>query len=95
MANRSSRWKYIRALAWERDRKAHAVCGICGQPIDYMLEPSSCDLAYEPDHIATFAKHPEKELDLQNIRASHRKCNRARGAVGPLDSGIGARSRIW
>lgn len=29
---RSSRWKYVRLLAWERDRKTKAVCGICGQP---------------------------------------------------------------
>lgn len=29
---RNSRWRYIRAIAWERDRKAKAVCGICGQP---------------------------------------------------------------
>ena len=29
MSKRSSGWKYIRALAWERDRKNHAVCGIC------------------------------------------------------------------
>lgn len=47
MSKRSSSWGYIRKLAWERDRKNHAVCGICGQPIDYMLPPSSCEDAYE------------------------------------------------
>ena len=29
---RNGRWKNIRLQAWERDRKAKAVCGICGQP---------------------------------------------------------------
>jgi len=47
MSKRSSRWKYIRALAWERDRKNQAVCGICRQKIDYSLPPSSCEDAYE------------------------------------------------
>lgn len=47
MSKRSSGWKYIRALAWDRDRKNKAVCGICGQPIDYSLEPSSTEDAYE------------------------------------------------
>ena len=47
MSKRSSGWAYIRKLAWERDRKNHAVCGICGQPIDYSLPPSSCEDAYE------------------------------------------------
>lgn len=46
-SGRSSRWKYVRAMAWDRDRKAHAVCGICGQSIDYSLPPSSCDMAWE------------------------------------------------
>jgi hypothetical protein len=47
MSKRSSGWTYVRKLAWERDRKNHAVCGICGQPIDYSLPPSSCEDAYE------------------------------------------------
>lgn len=47
--NRSSRWKKIRLLAWERDRKAKAVCQICGQSIDYSLPPSSTPDSWEPD----------------------------------------------
>ena len=82
MANnsRNSRWPKVRALAWDRDRRARAVCHICGQPIDYSLKPSSADLAWEPDHIIPVIKAPERELDLTNIAASHRKCNRARGS---------------
>ena len=96
MANsRSSRWKYVRRQCWERDRKNHAVCGICGQPIDYSIPPSSTDASWEPDHIRTFKDCPELELDPNNVRASHRKCNRNRGAVGHLDNGLGRRTRIW
>lgn len=92
---RSSRWRYVRQACWERDRKAKAVCGICGQPIDYMLEPSSCDLAWEPDHIIPFSKDKSKELDLNNIRPTHRKCNRARGTMSGEDTALGQMSRIW
>lgn len=93
MSKRSSGWVYIRKLAWERDRKSHAVCGICGQPIDYSLPPSSCEDAWEPDHIIPFSKDNSKELDLNNVRASHRRCNRARCANNVV--GLGPQSRIW
>lgn len=93
MSKRSSGWAYIRKLAWERDRKNHAVCGICGQPIDYSLLPSSCEEAYEPDHIIAFSKDKTKELDLNNIRAAHRRCNRARCSKDVID--LGPQSRIW
>ena len=35
MAGRSSRWQYIRLLAWRRDNKAKAVCHICGKPTHF------------------------------------------------------------
>lgn len=93
MNRTTTAWRKIRALAWERDKKAKAICHICKQPIDYTLEPSSCELAWEPDHILTFNEHPELELDLMNIAASHRRCNRARGKRS--DEDIGRHSRIW
>lgn len=95
MSHRSSGWGYIRKLAWERDKKNKAVCHLCGQPIDYSLEPSSCEAAWEPDHIQTFSEHPELELDLNNIMASHRRCNRARGTKDAAEQAIGKHSRIW
>lgn len=93
MSKRSSQWGYIRKLAWERDRKNQAVCGICGQPIDYSLAPSSCEEAWEPDHIIAFSKDKTRELDLNNVRASHRRCNRARCSKDVID--LGPQSRIW
>lgn len=94
MSERSSRWPYIRKLAWDRDRKNRAPCHICGEPIDYFLQPSTAPLSWEPDHIRPFKQAPELELDLNNIAASHMRCNRQRGN-GTHDGDIGRRSRIW
>lgn len=93
--HRASRWPYVRKMAWDRDRQARAVCHICGQPIDYSLPASSADLAWEPDHIVPVSKAPERELDLTNIAASHKKCNRARGDGTNGENDIGRQSRVW
>ena len=92
---RSGAWPRVRALAWDRDRRARAVCHICGQPIDYFVKPSSTPDSYEPDHIVPVSKRPDLELDLNNIKASHRRCNRTRGdgIRGPKD--LGVQSRDW
>lgn len=92
---RSSGWPRIRALAYQRDAKAKAPCHICGQPINYHLPPSSAPDAYEPDHIMPVSRAPERELDLDNIAASHAKCNRSRGNGDSGANDIGQRSRIW
>ena len=94
MSDRSNRWPKIRKLAWDRDRKNRAVCHICGEKIDYSLQPSSAPLSWEPDHLIPVAKAPELELDLNNISASHMRCNRQRG-TGSQDMALGQRSRIW
>ena len=93
--SRSGRWPYVRRLAWDRDRKARAVCHICGQPINYFLQPSSCADAWEPDHVIPVAKDPSLELDLGNIKASHKRCNRSRGDGTNGENIIGMQSRIW
>ena len=95
-ASRSSRWPYIRKMAWDRDRKARAKCHICGEPIDYFAEPSSTPDSYEPDHIMPVSMRPDLELDLNNIAPAHRRCNRQRGD-GSMFAGndIGKHSRIW
>ena len=93
--SRSGRWPYVRRMAWERDRKARNNCHICGQPINYFLQPSSADDAWEPDHIVPVAMAPELELDLNNIKASHRRCNRARGDGTNGENVLGMQSRVW
>lgn len=95
MQQRSSRWPYVRKLAWDRDRKARAVCHICGQPIDYLIKPSSAPLSWEPDHVVPVSKDPSKELDLSNIKASHMLCNRTRGDGSNGENDLGMQSRIW
>ena len=92
--NRSSRWKYIRRLAYDRDRKARAVCHICHQPIDYHAQPSTLPDSWEPDHILPVSKRPDLELDLKNVAPSHMKCNRSRGD-GNNVTDLGMQSRIW
>lgn len=94
MSERSNRWPYIRKLAWNRDRKNRAPCHICGERIDYSLQPSSAPLAWEPDHLQPFSRAPELELDLNNIAAAHMRCNRQRGD-GSGEIALGQRSRIW
>ena len=95
MAGRSSRWQYIRLLAWRRDSKAKAVCHICGKPIDYFVQPSTTPDSYEPDHIQPVHLRPDLELDLNNVAASHRRCNRQRGDGTNGTCDVGMRSRIW
>lgn len=95
MGSRSGRWPVVRRMAWDRDRKARAVCHICGQPIDYYLEPSSAPNSWEPDHLIPVAKRPDLELDLKNIAASHMRCNRVRGDGTNGENALGMRSRIW
>ena len=92
---RSSGWPRVRALAWQRDLKARAVCHICGKPIDYFAKPSTTPDSYEPDHIIPVSIRPDLELDLANIKASHMKCNRMRGNGTKGTKDIGMNSREW
>lgn len=95
MASRSGLWPRVRRQAWDRDRKARAVCHICGMAIDYTAAPSTLPDSWEPDHLAPVSKAPEAELDLNNIAASHRRCNRARGDGTNGENDLGMRSRVW
>lgn len=92
---RSNRWRIVRKMAYDRDRKALAVCHICGGDIDYSIPPSSGPFAYEPDHLVPVSKAPELELDLNNILASHSQCNRSRGDGTNGENLIGMQSRVW
>ena len=87
-------WRRLRAQCYERDRARGAVCHICKQPIDYSAKPSSTPNSYEPDHLRDVRKHPELALLPENIGASHRMCNRARGRRAGLNN-LGTPSRDW
>jgi len=89
------RWQKIRGMAYERDKKNQAVCWWCGQPINYIVPPSSTPEAWEGDHKIPVSKNPELELDLTNVMPSHRRCNRSRGDGTNGENTIGMQSRIW
>ena len=88
-------WVRLREQCWRRDKAANAPCHICGQrTIRYDLAPSSDPDAWEPDHIIPVDAHPELAEVPDNIGASHRRCNRAKGKKAGIDN-LGARSRDW
>jgi 5-methylcytosine-specific restriction endonuclease McrA len=87
-------WQRLRVECFERDRARNAPCHLCGQAIDYRLKPSSSPNAYEADHIRDVDTHPELALLPENVAASHRRCNRARGKKAGIDN-IGNRTRDW
>ena len=90
---RTSRWRKLRPLLYERDRAANAACWICGQPIDYRAAPGTPD-AWEPDHAVPVRDAPELAFDPGNILPSHSSCNRARGK-GESGNDLGTPSRAW
>ena len=90
----SPAWKRLRIQCYERDKARHAVCVHCGQPIDYTAKPSTTDDSYEPDHRVPVGNHPEYALLPENVQASHKKCNRARGSRAGINN-LGRRTRNW
>ena len=90
----SPAWKRLRIQCYERDKARHAVCVHCGQPIDYDAKPSTTDDSYEPDHRVPVGNHPEYALLPENVQASHKKCNRARGSRAGINN-LGRRTRNW
>ena len=87
-------WKRLRLECFERDKARNAPCVHCGQPIDYTVQPSSTDDAYEPDHRIDVASRPEFALIPENVQPSHRRCNRARGNKAGINN-LGRRTRNW
>ena len=61
--------------------------------IDYRVEWPD-DEAFELDHLYHVSTHPEFAEDPAGFRASHRACNRKRGAKMHT-GGLGATSRRW
>ena len=57
-------------------------CWICGQAIDYTAPPND-ETSFELDHAFPVSTHPELKEDAGNFRASHCRCNRARGNRPP------------
>ena len=100
MAKRSAQWQKVRLQAFERDKKRNAPCALCGRSIDYSLGMSTGGgkdynpKCWEPDHILSVEKHPELELDLVNVQATHAGCNRSKHDRAGINL-LGAPSRDW
>lgn len=90
----SPQWQRLRVECFKRDRARNAPCHICGQRIDYAAKPSTTPDSYEPDHLRSVDRFPELALLPENVAASHRRCNRARGKKAGLDN-LGNSSRDW
>jgi 5-methylcytosine-specific restriction endonuclease McrA len=74
----------------DRIKRTRSACGICGAPIDYTL-PHLHPLSFVVDHIKPLQHGGADSLD--NKQASHRACNRTKGARvdgGPIVRRSGA-----
>lgn len=84
----------LRAAFKEECANGHAVCHLCGQPIDYNADPAKSDDAFNLDHFFPVSLRPDLAEDPANFRPSHRGCNDDRGndMVQPT---LGIPSRVW
>lgn len=69
-------------------------CWLCNQPIDMTIIDRLDDEFYEPDHVFPISTHPELGADPDNLRDSHRGCNRERGSEME-GLGLGWTSEDW
>lgn len=67
-------------------------CWICGLPIEYALRAGAD--AFQLDHYKPVSKFPQHVDDPANFKASHARCNAARGDGAPM-AGLGRLSREW
>lgn len=95
----SNRDRSAAARAFRAEMKAHwqdrnQACGICGQnTIDWAGQPNAPE-SFELDHIKPVISFPELEADPNNVRPSHSRCNRGKGAGKEL-AAIGETSEAW
>lgn len=87
-------WRKLRKQCYDRDKRLKAPCWICGQPINYSVEPSTTPDSWEPDHRFAVKNHPELAEVPDNVMPSHKKCNRSRGSKAGINE-LGNQSRDW
>ena len=83
-----------KAAFFNQCKARHAVCWLCGMPIDYAAEKNTSDESYNLDHLYPVSKHQELQFDPAGFRPSHTSCNRLRGNQDP-PTPIGTLSRQW
>lgn len=76
--------------AWQAQS---APCWICSQAINYHGIPGEPD-SFDLDHVKPRKTHPHLNLDRNNCRPSHARCNRSRGAGRDLPQ-TGTTTEDW
>lgn len=88
------RFKKERAQFFQECKTKHAVCWLCGMPIDYNAPQNTSDDSFNLDHLYPVSRYPDKQEDPAGFRPSHTSCNRLRGNQDP-PTPIGINSRQW
>lgn len=52
-----------KAAFFNQCKARHAVCWLCGMPIDYTAEKNTSDESYNLDHLYPVSKHAELQFD--------------------------------
>lgn len=83
-----------KATFFAQCKAQHAVCWLCGMPIDYAATKNTTDDSFNLDHLYPVSKHPELQFDPAGFKPSHTSCNRLRSNQDP-PTPIGTLSRQW
>ncbi len=84
-ARAGKKWNQVARAFKERCRLRGERCWLCppdGPPIEYDAAPYA-HLGFELDHAQSVSDRPDLMWIETNFRASHRSCNRSRGARAP------------
>lgn len=90
----SRQFEKDKATFFTQCKAQHAVCWLCGMPIDYSAPKNTSDDSFNLDHLYPVSKHPELQFDPAGFKPSHTSCNRLRGNQDP-PAPIGTLSRQW
>lgn len=90
----SRQFEKDKATFFTQCKEQHAVCWLCGMPIDYNAVKNTTDDSFNLDHMFPVSKHPELQFDPAGFKPSHTSCNRLRGNQDP-PAPIGTLSRQW
>lgn len=90
----SRQFEKDKAAFFTQCKAQHAVCWLCGMPIDYAATKNTTDDSFNLDHMFPVSKHPELQFDPAGFKPSHTSCNRLRGNSDP-PAPIGVLSRQW
>ena len=90
----SRQFEKDKATFFTQCKAQHAVCWLCGMPIDYNAVKNTTDDSFNLDHMFPVSKHPELQFDPAGFKPSHTSCNRLRGNQDP-PAPIGTLSRQW